>query len=70
LATGAYGYTAGTHQLISIGNASRANDANGNTAGSVIGAETYGFGYNHRNRLTVAQRNGSMVGTHTYNVVG
>ena len=70
LATGAYLYTAGTHQLASIGNAPRANDANGNTTGSVIGGETFGFGYNGRNRLTVAQRNGQTVGTYTYNALG
>jgi len=70
LATGAYLYTTGTHQLASIGNAARANDANGNTTGSVIGGGTYGFGYNGRNRLTVAQLNGQTVGTYTYNAMG
>ena len=70
LATGAYLYTSGTHQLASIGNAPRTNDANGNTTGSVIGGETFGFGYNGRNRLTVAQRNGQTVGTYTYNALG
>ncbi len=49
---GAYTYTTGTHQLASIGNAARTNDANGNTTGSVMGGNTYGFGYNSRNRLT------------------
>jgi RHS repeat-associated protein len=70
LATGAYLYTSGTHQLASIGNAAQANDANGNTTGSVMGGNTYGFGYNGRNRLTVAQLNGSTVGTYTYNAMG
>jgi RHS repeat-associated protein len=70
LATGAYLYTTGTHQLASIGGISRANDANGNTTGSVIGGNTYGFGYNGRNRLTVAQLNGATVGTYTYNALG
>ena len=70
LATGAYLYTTGTHQLASIGNAARANDANGNTTGSVIGGSTYGFGYNGRNRLTVAQLNGQTVGMYTYNALG
>lgn len=70
LGTGAYLYTTGTHQLASIGNAPRANDANGNTTGSVIGGETFGFGYNGRNRLTLAQRNGQTVGTYTYNALG
>jgi RHS repeat-associated core domain len=70
LATGTYLYTTGTHQLASIGNAAQANDANGNTTGSVIGGNTYGFGYNGRNRLTVAQLNGTTVGTYTYNALG
>jgi RHS repeat-associated protein len=70
LATGAYLYTTGTHQLASINGIARANDANGNTTGSVIGGNTYGFGYNGRNRLTVAQLNGTTVGTYTYNALG
>ncbi|WP_189339764.1 DUF6531 domain-containing protein [Rhodanobacter denitrificans] len=70
LATGVYLYTSGTHQLASINGISRANDANGNTTGSVIGGNTYGFGYNGRNRLTVAQLNGATVGTYTYNAMG
>ncbi|MHB1273936.1 MAG: RHS repeat-associated core domain-containing protein, partial [Rhodanobacter sp.] len=67
---GAYSYTPGTHQLASIGNAARANDADGNTTASVIGGETFGFAYNGRNRLTLVQRNGSTVGTYTYNALG
>ncbi|MBB5356833.1 RHS repeat-associated protein [Rhodanobacter sp. ANJX3] len=70
LATGAYLYTTGTHQLQSIGNASQASDANGNTTGSVIGGGTYGFAYNGRNRLSLAQLNGSTVATYTYNALG
>jgi RHS repeat-associated protein len=70
LATGVYAYQAGTHHLASIGNASRAYDANGNTTGSVVGGDTFGFGYNGRNRMTVAQRDGSTVGTYTYNALG
>jgi RHS repeat-associated protein len=70
LATGTYAYTSGTHQLASIGNAARTNDANGNTTGSVLGGNTYGFGYNGRNRLTTAQLNGSTVGSYTYNALG
>jgi RHS repeat-associated protein len=70
LATGTYLYTTGTHQLASIGNAARANDANGNTTGSVMGGNTYGFGYNARNRLSLAQLNGQTVGTYTYNAMG
>jgi len=67
---GAYLYTTGTHRISSIGSAARTNDADGNTTASVIGGNTYGFGYNGRNRLTVAQLNGSTVGTYTYNAVG
>ncbi len=70
LATGAYLYTGGTHQLASINGIARANDANGNTTGSVIGGNTYGFGYNGRNRLTMAQLNGATVGIYTYNAMG
>jgi RHS repeat-associated protein len=70
LATGAYLYTAGTHQLHSVGNALRANDLNGNTTGDIIGGNTYGFGYNARNRLSLAQLNGSTVATYTYNAMG
>jgi RHS repeat-associated protein len=68
--TGTYSYTSGTHQLIGIGSASRTNDANGNTTGSVMGGETFGFGYSDRNRMTLVQRNGSTVGTYTYNAFG
>ncbi|OOG49237.1 hypothetical protein B0E50_07580 [Rhodanobacter sp. C01] len=67
---GSYAYTAGTHQLASIGSAPRANDADGNTTGSVIGGNTYGFSYNGRNRLTLAQLNGQTAGTYTYNALG
>jgi len=70
LATGAYLYTTGTHRIASIGNAARTNDADGNTTASVIGGNTYGFGYNGRNRLTVTQLNSSTVGTYTYNAQG
>jgi RHS repeat-associated protein len=70
LATGMYLYTTGTHHLASIGNASRANDADGNTTGSVIGGNTYGFAYNGRNRLTLAQINGLTAAGYTYNAMG
>jgi RHS repeat-associated protein len=36
----------------------------------VIGGGTYGFAYNGRNRLSLAQLNGSTVGTYTYNALG
>lgn len=70
LATGVYTYQTGTHHLASIGNASRAYDADGNTTGSVIGGSTFGYGYSGRNRMTAAQRDGSTVGTYTYNALG
>ncbi|GAB2810316.1 RHS repeat-associated core domain-containing protein [Dyella kyungheensis] len=70
LATGVYTYQTGTHHLASIGNASRAYDADGNTTGSAIGGSTFGYGYNGRNRMTVVQRDGSTVGTYTYNALG
>lgn len=70
LATGVYTYQTGTHHLASIGNASRAYDADGNATGSVIGGSTFGYGYSGRNRMTVAQRDGSTVGTYTYNALG
>jgi len=70
LATGTYSYTSGTHQLASIGSAPRANDANGNTTGSVIGGQTYGFAYDARQRIALAQANGATVGTYTYNAMG
>ena len=70
LATGAYGYQANTHWLTSIGNGARTYDANGNTIGSANSGETYGYGYNGRNRLTVLQRNGQTVATYAYNAAG
>lgn len=70
LATGAYTYQSGTHHLTAIGNAARTYDANGNTTGSVIGGDTLGYGYNGRNRMTVLQRDGSTVGSYTYNALG
>jgi len=70
LATGTYSYTSGTHQLASIGGAPRANDANGNTTGSVIGGQTYGFAYDPRQRIALAQANGATVGTYLYNALG
>lgn len=70
LATGTYSYQTGTHRLSSMGNASRVYDDNGNTTGSVIGGETFGYGYNGRNRMTVVQRNGATVSTYTYNALG
>jgi len=67
---GTYTYTPGTHQLASIGSAARSSDANGNTLTSVMGGNSYGFGYNGRNRLTTAQLNGQTVASYTYNALG
>ena len=70
LATGTYGYQANTHWLTSIGSAARSYDANGNTTGNSSAGQTWGYGYNGRNRLTVVQAGGSTVGTYTYNAIG
>ena len=70
LATGTYGYQGGTHWLTSIGNSARTYDANGNTTGNANGGDTFGYGYNDRNRMTVVQRNGQTVGSYTYNMLG
>jgi RHS repeat-associated protein len=74
LSTSAYSYTSGTHQLAGIISGTHsfsfANDANGNITGGMTGGTTYGYGYNGRNRLTVAQINGSTMGTYTYNALG
>ena len=70
LATGAYGYDAGTHHLSSIGSAARSYDANGNTTGAISAGQTWGYGYNGRNRMTVVQANGATVGTYLYNALG
>lgn len=70
LATGNYSYNSSTHQLSSIGNAAWTYDANGNTTGNSSAGQTWGYGYNGRNRLTVVQANGTTVGTYTYNALG
>jgi len=70
LATGAYTYNTGTHQINATGNASRTVDANGNTTAISEAGTTYGFGYNGRNRLSVAQVNQSTVATYVYNAIG
>ncbi|WNL45330.1 RHS repeat-associated core domain-containing protein [Dyella sp. BiH032] len=70
LATGTYGYQTGTHWLTSIGNSARTYDANGNTTGSASGGDTFGYGYNDRNRMTVVQRNGQTIANYAYNAMG
>ncbi|MGO4702708.1 RHS repeat-associated core domain-containing protein [Dyella sp. 2RAB6] len=70
LATGTYGYQTGTHWLTSIGSSARTYDANGNTTGNAAGGDTFGYGYNDRNRLTVVQRNGQTAANYIYNAMG
>lgn len=70
LDSGIYSYQSGTPHLSSIGNASRVYDADGNTTGSVVAGNTYGFGYSGRNRMTVVQLNSSTLGAYTYNALG
>ena len=70
LATGTYGYQTGTHWLTSIGSSARTYDANGNTTGSSTGGDTFGYGYNDRNRMAVVQQNGQTVANYTYNAMG
>ena len=70
LSTGTYGYQSGTHWLTSIGNSARSYDLNGNTTGNSTGGQTFGFGYDGRNRLTVVQANNATVGTYTYDAMG
>ncbi len=70
LATGNYAYNTGTHQLISTGNAARTVDANGNTTAITQAGSIYGFGFNQRNRMSVAQVNQSTVATYLYNAAG
>jgi RHS repeat-associated protein len=70
LATGAYSYNPNTHQLIATGNAARTVDANGNTTAITQAGSTYGFGYNARNRMALAQLNQTTIATYTYNADG
>lgn len=70
LATGAYVYQAGTHWLTGIGSASRTYDANGSTTANAFAGSAWGYGYDGRGRLTVAQREGVTVGAYVYNALG
>lgn len=70
LATGTYSYNLNTHQLIATGNAARSIDANGNTTAISQAGGTYGFGYNARNRMIVAQFAQSTVASYAYNAKG
>lgn len=69
-ATGAYSYNPNTHQLVATGNAARTVDANGNTTAISQAGSTYGFGYNARNRIAVAQLNQSTIASYSYNANG
>ncbi|WP_284343757.1 RHS repeat-associated core domain-containing protein [Dyella mobilis] len=70
LDTGTYGYTPNTHQLVTIGNSTLTVDANGNTTAMTQAGSTYGFGYNDRNRMAVAQLGGSTLANYTYDALG
>jgi len=67
--SGVYAYDSGTHHLSAIGNQARLYDANGNTTGSAVGGDAFGFTYNGRNRLVSVLRNGRVVGTYVYNAL-
>ncbi|WP_460501630.1 RHS repeat-associated core domain-containing protein, partial [Dyella jejuensis] len=69
LDTGAYAYNTGTHQLSAVGSNAFSVDADGNTTAMTQAGSTYGFGYNDRNRMTVAQVAGATVGSYTYNAL-
>lgn len=66
---GTYAYAPNTHWLASIGNAPRSIDANGNTTATMMGGNTYEFGYDENNRLVVAKANGQTVATYGYNAL-
>jgi RHS repeat-associated protein len=70
LATGTYSYNTDTHQLIATGNAARTVDADGNTTAVSQAGSTYGFGYNARNRMALAQLNQSTIANYAYNADG
>lgn len=67
--TGAYSYNTNTHQLIATGSTARVVDANGNTTAISESGESYGFGFSGRNRMTVAQYNGTTIENYTYNAL-
>ena len=67
LATGTYAYNTGTHQLNATGNAARAVDADGNTTAITQAGSVYGFAFNARNRMSLAQMNQVTVATYLYN---
>jgi RHS repeat-associated protein len=69
LAIGSYSYNPNTHQLVATGNVARAVDANGNTTGISQVGSSYGFGYNSRNRMSVAQLAGTTVASYSYNAL-
>lgn len=70
LATGTYGYQAGTHWLTGIGTASRTYDANGSTTANAAAGVAWGYGYNGRGQLTVLQQGGSTIAMYGYNAGG
>jgi len=66
---GTVAYTAGTHQVSAVGNLARVNDGAGNTTAAGQAGGTFGFGYDARGQLTIAQFNGGTVGSYTYNAL-
>jgi RHS repeat-associated protein len=48
----------------------RSYDKAGNTTGNSAAGETWGYGYDGKNRMTVVQRDGSTVAMYTYNAFG
>ncbi|MFC0085206.1 RHS repeat-associated core domain-containing protein [Dyella flava] len=70
LDAGTYTYNANTHQLNAVGNNAFSVDADGNTTAMTQAGSTYGFGYNDRNRMTVAQLGGSTIATYLYDALG
>jgi len=65
-ATGNYGYAVGTHQLTTVGTASRTYDGNGSTTGNAGAGVTWGYGYDGRGQLKVLQQGGATVATYGY----
>ena len=70
LSTGSYAYSPGTHRLTSIGNGARAFDGIGNVTGTTSAGQTWGYGFNLRNQLTVVQANQQTIGTYVFNALG
>jgi RHS repeat-associated protein len=70
VATGTYSYDTGTHHLNAVGNDARVSDGNGNTTVITSAGQAYGFGYNGRNQMTVAEAGSQSLATYNYNFAG